>query len=87
VLARVDIAHSQVQKFLFFLKKVTKHHPLFICICHSKVFLKYSQEDFDKEYIGIGIDSYLKSFLEIISVSETVFLKVGKSKKFSFVFF
>ena len=42
---------------------------LFICICHSKVFLKYSQEDFDKEYIGI--DSYLKSFSEIISVSET----------------
>jgi len=55
---------------------------LFICICHSKVFLflKYSQENFDKEYIGI--DSYLKSFLEIISVSEIVFLKVGKSKKF-----
>jgi hypothetical protein len=35
---------------------------LFICICHSKVFLflKYFQEDFDKEYIGI--DSYLNFF-------------------------
>ena len=61
---------------------------LFICICichcHSKVFLKYSQENFDKEKNIICIDSYLKPFLEIISVSEIVFLKVGKSKSKKF---
>ena len=77
--AKIPLLHREgdkTQPFIF---------SLFICICHSKVFLKYSQEDFDKEYIGI--DSYLKSFSEIISVSETeIQLVTFRSRSITFRF-